>query len=39
MYQLATSSAYGASTDNAGFWGLQLLDRVSPSQWAAIARL
>ncbi|MGL5968603.1 MAG: class II holin family protein, partial [Kluyvera sp.] len=24
---------------NAGFWVLQLLDRVSPSQWAAIGVL
>ncbi|MBK0000310.1 class II holin family protein [Erwinia sp. S43] len=36
MDKLTTGVAYGASVGNAGYWGLQLLDKVSPSQWAAI---
>ncbi|EPN3521475.1 class II holin family protein [Cronobacter sakazakii] len=42
MYQmdkLTTGIAYGTSVGNAGFWVLQLLDKVSPSQWAAIGVL
>lgn len=39
MDKLTTGIAYGASAGNAGFWGLQLLDKVSPSQWAAIGVL
>ncbi|HBR2996944.1 TPA: class II holin family protein [Klebsiella pneumoniae] len=36
MEKMATGVAYGASVGNAGYWGFQLLDKVSPSQWAAI---
>lgn len=36
MDKLTTGIAYGASGTNAGFWLLQLTDKVSPSQWAAI---
>lgn len=36
MDKLTTGIAYGTSAGNAGFWMLQLLDKVSPSQWAAI---
>nr|WP_314424814.1 class II holin family protein [uncultured Erwinia sp.] len=36
MDKLTTGVAYGASVGNAGYWSLQLLDKVSPSQWAAI---
>ena len=39
MDKLTTGVAYGTSAGNAGFWGLQLLDKVSPSQWAAIGVL
>nr|WP_318382724.1 class II holin family protein [uncultured Enterobacter sp.] len=39
MEKLTTGIAYGASVGNAGFWGLQLLDKVTPSQWAAIGVL
>lgn len=36
MDKLTTGVAYGTSAGNAGFWALQLLDKVTPSQWAAI---
>ncbi|HIC5947459.1 TPA: class II holin family protein [Salmonella enterica subsp. enterica serovar Newport] len=36
MDKLTTGIAYGASATNTGYWLLQLTDRVSPSQWAAI---
>lgn len=36
MDKLTTGIAYGASAANTGYWLLQLTDRVSPSQWAAI---
>ncbi|HBQ0446951.1 MULTISPECIES: class II holin family protein [Klebsiella pneumoniae complex] len=36
MERITTGFAYGASVGNAGYWGFQLLDKVSPSQWAAI---
>lgn len=39
MDKLTTGIAYGASAGNAGFWMFQVLDRVSPSQWAAIGVL
>ncbi|WP_259047026.1 class II holin family protein [Klebsiella sp. BIGb0407] len=39
MDKLTTGVAYGTSAGNAGFWTLQLLDKVSPSQWAAIGVL
>lgn len=39
MDKLTTGIAYGASVGSSGFWMLQLLDRVSPSQWAAIGVL
>lgn len=32
MDKLTTGIAYGTSAGNAGFWMLQLLDKVSPSQ-------
>ena len=39
MDKLTTGVAYGASVGNTGFWLLQLTDKVSPSQWAAIGVL
>ena len=39
MDKLTTGVAYGTSAGNAGFWALQLLDKVTPSQWAAIGVL
>jgi hypothetical protein len=36
MDKLTTGIAYGASATNTGYWLLQLTDKVSPSQWAAI---
>lgn len=36
MDKLTTGIAYGTSGGSAGYWVLQLLDKVSPSQWAAI---
>ncbi|MDU6924006.1 class II holin family protein [Franconibacter helveticus] len=36
MEKLTTGIAYGTSATNAGYWCLQLLDKVSPSQWTAI---
>ncbi len=39
MDKLTTGVAYGTSAGNAGFWVLQLLDKVTPSQWAAIGVL
>ncbi|TPD45464.1 holin [Escherichia coli] len=39
MDKLTTGVAYGTSAGNAGFWGLQLLDKVNPSQWGAIGVL
>jgi len=39
MDKLTTSIAYGTSGSSAGYWGLQLLDHVTPSQWAAIGVL
>ena len=39
MDKLTTGIAYGTSAGNAGFRRLQLLDKVSPSQWAAMGVL
>lgn len=39
MEKITTGIAYGASTGSTGYWLLQLLDKVSPSQWAAIGVL
>ena len=36
MDKISTGIAYGTS---AGYWFLQLLDKVTPSQWAAIGVL
>ncbi|HGV1643910.1 TPA: phage holin [Escherichia coli] len=36
MEKITTGIAYGASGGGTGYWLLQLLDKVSPSQWAAI---
>nr|WP_284068734.1 class II holin family protein [Escherichia coli] len=37
--KLTTGVAYGTSAGSAGYWFLQLLDKVTPSQWAAIGVL
>ncbi len=34
MDKLTTGVAYGTSAGSAGYWFLQLLDKVTPSQWA-----
>ncbi len=39
MDKISTGIAYGTSAGSAGYWFLQLLDRVTPSQWAAIGVL
>ncbi|WP_411899727.1 class II holin family protein [Salmonella enterica] len=39
MDKLTTGVAYGTSAGSAGYWFLQLLDKVTPSQWAAIGWL
>ena len=39
MDKLTTGIAYGTSAGSAGYWFLQWLDQVSPSQWAAIGVL
>ena len=39
MEKITTGIAYGASGGGTGYWLLQLLDKVSPSQWAAIGVL
>ncbi|HDX7023049.1 class II holin family protein [Escherichia coli] len=39
MDKISTGIAYGTSAGSAGYWFLQWLDRVSPSQWAAIGVL
>ena len=42
MDKLTTGVAYGTSAGNAGFWALQLLDKVTPSHglqsvcWVAV---
>ncbi|EPI2358568.1 class II holin family protein [Klebsiella pneumoniae] len=39
LSDVATGTSYGTSTLSGGYWLLQLLDKVSPSQWAAIGVL
>ncbi len=39
MDKISTGIAYGTSAGSAGYWFLQLLDKVTPSQWAAIGVL
>ena len=39
MEKISTGIAYGTSAGSAGYWFLQWLDHVSPSQWAAIGVL
>lgn len=39
LEKIITGIAHGASGGGAGYWLLQLLDRLSPSQWAAIGVL
>lgn len=39
MDKVTTGISYGASGASSGYWMLQLLDTVSPSQWAAIGVL
>lgn len=36
---VAAGASYVTSIGSGGFWLLQLLDKVSPSQWAAIGVL
>jgi hypothetical protein len=36
MDKITTGVSYGFAGANGGFWVLQLLDKVSPSQWAAL---
>ncbi|HDS8022684.1 TPA: class II holin family protein [Klebsiella aerogenes] len=36
---IAAGTSYITSTVSGGYWLLQLLDKVSPSQWAAIGVL
>ncbi|HCB2270089.1 holin [Citrobacter koseri] len=36
---LAAGASYVTSLGSGGYWLLQLLDKVSPSQWAAIGVL
>ncbi len=38
MDKISTGIAYGTSAGSAGYWFLQLLDKVTPSQWAAIGK-
>ncbi|MCX3081334.1 class II holin family protein [Klebsiella michiganensis] len=39
LSDVASGTSYGTSTLSGGYWLLQLLDKVSPSQWAAIGVL
>ncbi|WP_144136150.1 class II holin family protein [Kosakonia radicincitans] len=39
MDKLSTGVSYGFSGASGGYWVLQLLDKVTPSQWAAIGVL
>ncbi|AFR03271.1 MULTISPECIES: class II holin family protein [Pectobacterium] len=39
MDKVTTGISYGASGASSGYWMLQLLDTVSPTQWAAIGVL
>ncbi|HBS2773087.1 TPA: class II holin family protein [Klebsiella quasipneumoniae subsp. similipneumoniae] len=36
---VAAAASYTTSTISGGYWLLQLLDKVTPSQWAAIGVL
>ncbi len=38
MEKITTGVSYTTSAVGTGYWFLQLLDRVSPSQWAAAGR-
>nr|WP_185172571.1 phage holin [Escherichia coli] len=39
MEKITTGVSYTTSAVGTGYWFLQLLDRVSPSQWAAYIAL
>ncbi|MGL9751889.1 MAG: class II holin family protein [Symbiopectobacterium sp.] len=39
MSNITTGVSYGASGVSGGYWMLQLLDTVSPTQWAALGVL
>ncbi|EEY7217708.1 class II holin family protein, partial [Escherichia coli] len=39
MEKITTGVSYTTSAVGTGYWFLQLLDKVSPSQWAAIGVL
>ncbi|AUU31892.1 holin [Shigella flexneri] len=39
MEKITTGVSYTTSAVGTGYWFLQLLDRFSPSQWAAIGVL
>lgn len=39
LSDVAAGASYTTSTLSGGYWLLQLLDKVSPSQWAAIGVL
>lgn len=39
MEKITTGVSYTTSAVGTGYWFLQLLDRLSPSQWAAIGVL
>ena len=39
LSDVAAGLSYGTSIGSFGYWLLQLLDKVSPSQWAAIGVL
>ena len=39
MDKITTGVSYGFAGANGGYWVLHLLDKVSPSQWAAIGVL
>ena len=39
LSDVASGLSYGTSIGSFGYWLLQLLDKVSPSQWAAIGVL
>ncbi|EGO7251788.1 holin [Salmonella enterica] len=39
LSDVAAGASYATSLGSGGFWLLQLLDNVSPSQWAAIGVL
>lgn len=39
LSDVAANASYVTSIGSGGYWMLQLLDKVSPSQWAAISVL